>query len=160
MIKEKKLGFLNYLIIGIIITGFLIGVTGCKRGEIVKTIIVKERVIVRHCIICNKDITNDSNKISPSKNDLYYCLPCYERQLKMCRDIQSQAQDKADNSSGNENQNESDYSTGSDGRIYENAACSLCGGTGIEMGTAPNPVTGKWEPRVCPQCGGRGHESY
>lgn len=51
--------------------------------------------------------------------------------------------------------NESGYSTGSDGKVYENADCSLCGGTGIEKST--NSMGGD---RICPQCEGTGHQHY
>lgn len=58
------------------------------------------------------------------------------------------------------NMDSSGYSTGSDGRIYENHNCELCNGTGIETATAPSPITGRVEGRVCPMCEGRGRRSY
>jgi len=47
---------------------------------------------------------------------------------------------------------------GQDGRLYENNACSLCNGTGIEKGR--NIATGEVEGRICPMCDGRGVRSY
>ena len=115
-----------------------------------------------HCIVCDKNLTNDDyDRISPNGDGNYYCTLCYEKTIKDVKNkLQSKAVENYQSVEADNSENQSDYSTGSDGRIYENAPCSLCGGTGVEMGTAPNPVTGKWEPRVCPQCGGKGHESY
>lgn len=50
----------------------------------------------------------------------------------------------------------SGYSTGSDGRLYENKNCSLCEGTGIESSsTSLGNVN-----RVCPMCQGKGSQNY
>ncbi|AXG73840.1 hypothetical protein DVK85_06145 [Flavobacterium arcticum] len=54
-------------------------------------------------------------------------------------------------------ESESGYTTGSNGRIYENAACSLCGGTGIEKNHSS--MSNEYG-RVCPQCDGKGHQGY
>lgn len=56
------------------------------------------------------------------------------------------------------NQANNSYNQGNDGRIYENNACSLCKGTGIETGR--NFATGENEGRICPMCDGRGVRSY
>lgn len=54
--------------------------------------------------------------------------------------------------------NNSDYQMGDDGIIYENNACSLCKGTGIETGR--NIATGEKEGRICPMCDGKGVRTY
>lgn len=54
-------------------------------------------------------------------------------------------------------QSESGYTTGSDGRVYENAPCSLCNGTGVEKS---HGTMGGGYGRKCPQCDGRGHQNY
>lgn len=54
--------------------------------------------------------------------------------------------------------NNSGYSMGNDGRVYENNACGLCKGTGIETGR--NIATGELEGRICPMCDGKGVRSY
>lgn len=51
--------------------------------------------------------------------------------------------------------NNSGYSVGEDAKIYENAPCTLCGGTGIEKA-----VNSTGHDRICPQCEGKGHQSY
>lgn len=115
------------------------------------------------CIMCGKDLTDDYNRICPNGKG-YFCTPCYEKTMRgVNSDIQSEGysgSDISESSSTNKSQDESGYTTGSDGKIYENAACSLCGGTGIETATARNPATGEMESRVCPQCNGTGHQSY
>jgi DnaJ-class molecular chaperone len=115
-----------------------------------------------HCIVCDKNLTDDDyDRISPNGNGNYYCTSCYEKTMDdVTNKLQSKAVENYQSVEADNSESQSDYSTGSDGRIYENAPCTLCRGTGIEMSTAPNPATGKWESRVCPQCGGRGHESY
>ncbi|MBA9072588.1 hypothetical protein GGR22_000714 [Flavobacterium gossypii] len=54
--------------------------------------------------------------------------------------------------------NNNGYHMGRDGRVYENSACSLCKGTGVETGR--NIATGELEGRICPMCDGRGVRSY
>lgn len=58
----------------------------------------------------------------------------------------------------NSNMNNNGYHMGRDGRVYENNACSLCKGIGIETGR--NIATGELEGRICPMCDGRGVRSY
>lgn len=53
------------------------------------------------------------------------------------------------------NSNESGYYVTQDGRLNENASCSLCNGTGIERA-----INSTGNDRICPQCEGRGHQSY
>jgi hypothetical protein len=62
------------------------------------------------------------------------------------------------NSNSNSNMNSNGYHMGRDGRVYENSACSLCRGTGIETGR--NIATGELEGRICPMCQGRGVRNY
>ena len=58
----------------------------------------------------------------------------------------------------NSYQNNGGYHMGSDGRVYENSACSLCKGSGVESGQ--NFATGEIIARICPMCDGRGVRNY
>lgn len=58
----------------------------------------------------------------------------------------------------NSYQNNGAYHMGNDGRVYENGACSLCKGSGVESGQ--NFATGEIEARICPMCDGRGVRNY
>lgn len=62
------------------------------------------------------------------------------------------------NNNNNSNMDNNGYHMGRDGRVYENSACSLCKGTGVETGR--NIATGELEGRICPMCQGRGVRSY
>jgi len=56
-------------------------------------------------------------------------------------------------------QSASGYEMRSDGKLHDVEPCSLCEGTGIERNhnrNSLNPEAG----RICPQCGGSGHQSY
>lgn len=55
--------------------------------------------------------------------------------------------------------NTQDYQMGRDGRLHETAPCGLCEGTGIERNHNRNSMNPE-EGRICPQCGGSGHQSY
>lgn len=46
----------------------------------------------------------------------------------------------------------------SDGRVYDDDACTLCKGSGLESGK--NLATGETEDRICPMCNGKGVKSY
>ncbi|WP_286926195.1 hypothetical protein [Flavobacterium sp. UBA4197] len=113
-----------------------------------------------NCVLCGIDLTDTNNRIQPN-GKAYFCMPCYHKMLDDGSNTSSESSySEYDYSSSNNVQNESGYSTGSDGRIYENAPCSLCNGTGIEEATAANPYTGERTRRVCPQCQGKGHQNY
>lgn len=58
----------------------------------------------------------------------------------------------------NSYQNNGSYHMGNDGRVYENSACSLCKGSGVESGQ--NFATGEIESRICPMCDGKGVRNY
>lgn len=58
----------------------------------------------------------------------------------------------------NSYQNNGTYQMGNDGRVYENSACSLCKGSGVESGQ--NFATGEIEARICPMCDGKGVRNY
>ena len=61
------------------------------------------------------------------------------------------------NESNSSNQNGDDYEMGSDGRVYETNACSMCKGTGIEENRSSfSDELG----RICPMCDGKGVRSY
>lgn len=116
-----------------------------------ETVIVQDNTEHIHCMICNRDLTNYGNKIWPHENG-YYCTSCYEQTMKSASTENSYSDET---NTGSEDLGNSGYTTGSDGRVYENAPCSLCGGTGIEKA-----VNSLGSDRVCPQCEGRGHQSY
>lgn len=46
-----------------------------------------------HCIICDKDLTDDYNRISPN-GGAYYCTPCYKATMRQVREnIRSEGYD-------------------------------------------------------------------
>lgn len=116
-----------------------------------------------HCIVCSKDLTDDFHRIQPN-GEGYFCMPCYQKAMKGIHDdMRTEGYNTSEYSEGQSystsdySQESSDYSTGSDGRVYENEACSLCGGTGVE--TSHTATFGD-QRRVCPMCEGKGHQSY
>lgn len=114
------------------------------------------------CSICGRNFTGKGYEEISAGN----WQPLQEGQSFICSvSCGKSTQDKYDKilskygygSQQGTNQN-GDYHMGNDGRVYENKACSLCKGTGIETGR--NIVTGEVEGRICPMCDGRGVRSY
>ncbi|WP_129582976.1 hypothetical protein [Flavobacterium cyanobacteriorum] len=119
---------------------------------------------------CSKDLTDDYNRINPNGTG-YFCTLCYQKTMKGIHDdmraegynTSEYSQEQSDYASdysdySSDSQSSSDYSVGSDGKLYENEACELCSGTGVETGT--NMHTGETEGRICPMCDGKGRRSY
>ena len=123
---------------------------------------------VIHCVSCNKDLTNDYNRINPNGTG-YFCTLCYQKTMKGIHDdmrtegyntseyLQEPSDYTGESNYSSNSQINADYSVESDGRVYENDACGLCGGTGIE--TNHSATFGDQE-RICPMCEGRGRQSY
>lgn len=114
------------------------------------------------CRICNKQFYgNGYQEVSwgnwkPCKEpyQCFICSPdCGNKNTKTWNDIYRDNNIKHSNNTRNQ-----DYYKGSDGRVYENKACSLCKGTGWEKGK--NFITGRESRRICPMCKGRGKRSY
>lgn len=83
----------------------------------------------------------------------------YANEHKEPNDNTNQRSDyQNNNNNNNSNMNSNGYYMGRDGRVYENSACSLCRGTGIETGR--NIATGELEGRICPMCQGKGVRNY
>jgi len=144
------------------IGGILLVITNRNSDdeENINTDVVQKENI--NCMLCGKDLTDSYDKRSSPSGRGYFCYDCYNLAMK---GIHSKSDSETSSSNGDNsylgdaNQNNS-YSTGSDGKVYENNPCGLCGGTGIEVGTARNSVTGEKERRICPACDESGHVSY
>lgn len=96
------------------------------------------------------------------KTESYVTTPITTEDNGNPKEINSNEYSKGLYDNGNQNnnnyQNSNSYQMGNDGRVYENNACSLCKGTGLETGR--NIATGEVEGRICPMCDGRGVRSY
>jgi hypothetical protein len=111
-----------------------------------------------HCAVCYKDLTDDINKIPFYDGSAYYCTLCYQEAKRRVNDDLESEGNKASLSEAKSNP---EYSVGSDEKVYKNAACSLCGGTGIEENhSTVSRELGEPSGRICPQCKGTGHGSY
>ena len=112
------------------------------------------------CSICNRSFSGKgyeevSEGVWEPCQEPYQCFIC----SKSCGLKQTRKMNNLINESSNSYENNSNsYQTGSDGRVYENNACSLCKGTGIESGR--NVANGETEGRTCPMCEGKGVRSY
>lgn len=80
----------------------------------------------------------------------YQCFIC----SKACGKRQTQQMNNLVNETEN---NSNPYKKGSDGKLHESNACSLCKGTGIEKNTSS--LSDEYG-RKCPMCDGKGVRSY
>jgi hypothetical protein len=110
------------------------------------------------CAQCGKtgdpatEISSTGDVLSGGK-PFYVCsYECANSEYEAVERINNYGRNTSNNSTSNSTSS-GDYSTGNDGRVYENAPCSLCGGTGIER-------SGTGDSRTCPACDGKGHQSY
>ncbi|RZJ67675.1 MAG: hypothetical protein EOO50_05175 [Flavobacterium sp.] len=114
----------------------------------------KENLIAHNiCSECGNSVSNDAREyagdVVSEYSPYYVCGDACQRQ-HILKKMRAEMTPNPTN----------EVQTGIDGRIYSKDACSLCNGTGIETATASNPATGVRERRVCPQCEGRGVESW
>ena len=123
-------------------------------------------VTTNTCSICGKHFFNHgyeegTDGVWRELEDPYHgqiCSPtCGRKHNEQFNDIAKKYGVDLEEGESNTN-NQGDYKTGNDGRVYEQNSCGLCNGTGIEKGR--NMSTGQTEGRICPMCDGRGVRGY
>lgn len=111
------------------------------------------------CSICNRTFKGKgyeevSDGVWKECEEPYQCYICSKAcGLKHTRKMNNLVNETKNNYDNNSNS----YHKGSDGRLYENNACSLCKGTGIEKNTSS--MSDEYG-RKCPMCDGKGVRNY
>ena len=111
------------------------------------------------CSICNRTFKGKgyeevSDGVWKECQEPYQCYIC----SKACGlKHTSKMNNLVNETKNNYDNNSNSYHKGSDGKLYENNACSLCKGTGIEKNTSS--MSDEYG-RKCPMCDGKGVRNY
>lgn len=68
------------ILIGILGGLLAIGITRAFEKNAVETANEPKKKIM--CMVCDKDLTDDYNRIAPNGHDAYYCTPCYKATMR------------------------------------------------------------------------------